>query len=114
MTNMPQPWDPEFDQLFSQWACIMAEASHVNWQFAPAHTAPLMLWRHCHAQDVVWYWALDDYDAEDFAIAHEWAVKLGIQAQWQVTTALALTCAVDPELTHDIAIPGIWLTRRII
>jgi hypothetical protein len=72
---------------------------------------PISDWVNQTDPDAVYYYSLDLFDHEDLQQYLDLAeLAHGIDSVL-ITTALDLTCRLDPDLTNDMEIPGVWIAR---
>jgi hypothetical protein len=111
MTNMTQPGDADFDYVLAIWWATINTHTLLTTRLFPGGKHPLMDWKRTQIPDAAYYYALDQYTEEDFHAYWSLARHVPEIVSIQVISALSLTTAIDPELTHDMEIPGVWITR---
>lgn len=111
MTNMIQPGEPEFDDIMASWWAGINQHTYLTTRLFPGTQYPFMDWKRTRRPDASYYYGLDQHSEEDFRAFWSLARHLPDLVSVQVITALDLTCCIDPELTHDMEIPGVWITR---
>ena len=113
MTNMPQPEDPDFVDIISEWWTELNLRVPLSTELYSGTDHPVFDWSSQSEPEITWYYGLDRYsldEVENFCILGQY--MRGIE-HLAVTTALDLTCTIDPEITHDLIIPGVWLIKVI-
>lgn len=108
---MTQPWDPGFDWCIASWWISMNQCHPFNIRLAAGGRDPMLDWLHQTTEDVIWYYALDDWQEDDFLNRLWLAQHSGMINCVHVVTALYLTSMVSDDLLHDLEIPGVWLVR---
>jgi len=100
-----------FTRVLLHWWQTLNSAQYLTVDLYPGTALPISDWVNQTEQDQAYYYSLDLFDHEDLRQYLELAeITRGIDSVL-ITTALDLTCRLDPELTHDMEIPGIWIAR---
>ena len=111
MTNMIQPGELNFDRVLAFWWASINNHTFLTTRLYPGGAHPLLDWKRTCIPDAAYYYPLDHLTEEDFE--NHWMLARHVReiVSVQVISALALTVAIDPELTNELEIPGIWITR---
>ena len=111
MTNMKTPGDRGFTRVLLHWWQTLNHAQYLTVDLYPGTALPISDWVNQTEQDQAYYYGLDLFDQQEMREFMELAeLARGIDSVL-ITTALDLTCRLDPDLTHAMEIPGVWIAR---
>lgn len=105
------PGERGFTRCLRHWWVTLNQAQYLTVELYPGSGVPISDWVNQTDPDAVYYYSLDLHDHEDLQQYLDLAeLAHGIHSV-QITTALDLTCRLDPDLTHAMEIPGVWIAR---
>jgi hypothetical protein len=111
LTNMIQPSEPGFDAVLGVWWQNLNNRQWLTVDLVPGNRNPISDWCAQDEDELVWYYAMEDFTAEELEAMVDFAVLMRRIDSIQLTTALYITAQVDEDLLNELEIPGIWLVR---
>ena len=108
---MIQPGTQTFDWILAHWWIIINRSHVMPMRIARGGADPMLDWIHQSPRDLCWFYSLDQWTESDFQNRMWLAQHMPEFDSIHILTALSLTCGIDPELTHDMEIPGVWICR---